>query len=239
MSLKKHIPNAITSMNLLCGVFGVMAAWSGHFDQAFFLMLAGAVFDFCDGLAARALKTASPVGKELDSLSDMVTFGVLPAVMLCRLMQVCTFSHGFWCFVPVLIAVCSAWRLARFNVDDRQHFSFLGLPTPACAMICGSLSYFVAQDMQTFLATWASGFVFIPVLSVVLSVLLVSRVPMFSMKFGPEDTALTKRKRIIFAVNVLLVVAIVLSLGLNWSLVILLSFVVYILMNLAFALFGI
>ena len=82
MSWKHHIPNAITSMNLLCGVLGVIAVLAGHFDWAFYLMLSGAVFDFCDGLVARAMKAVSPTGKELDSLSDVVTFGVLPSVML-------------------------------------------------------------------------------------------------------------------------------------------------------------
>ena len=139
--------------------------------------------------------------------------------------------------MPLLIAVCSAWRLAKFNLDERQSHSFLGLPTPACAMVCGSLCYFIAHDMQTFLATWASGYVFIPVLSVVLSALLVSEVPMFSMKFSREDDSLVVRKRIAFAVNVLLCIAIVWSLGLNWSLAVLLGFLVYILMNLGFALF--
>ncbi len=237
MSWKQHIPNAITSMNLLCGVLGVIAVLAGHFDWAFYLMLAGAVFDFCDGLAARALKTVSPTGKELDSLSDVVTFGVLPSVMLYELMRVCTFSNSIWCYVPLLIAVFSALRLAKFNLDERQHSCFLGLPTPASAMICGSLCYFIAHDMQTFLATWASGFVFIPLLAIVLCVLLVSEVPMFSMKFSAQDDRLTKRKRIIFAVNILLVVAIVASLRLNWSLIILLTFLVYILMNLGLALF--
>ena len=237
MSWKHHIPNAITSMNLLCGVLGVIAALEGRFDWAFYLMLAGAVFDFCDGLAARALKVVSSTGKELDSLSDVVTFGVLPSVMLYELMRVCTFSNSIWCYVPLLIAVFSAMRLAKFNLDERQHSSFLGLPTPASAMICGSLCYFVAHDMQTFLATWASGFVFIPLLAVVLCVLLVSEVPMFSMKFSREDDSLVKRKRILFAVNILLVVAIVVSLHLNWSLIILLVFLVYILMNLGLALF--
>lgn len=237
MSWKHHIPNAITSMNLLCGVLGVIAALEGRFDWAFYLMLAGAVFDFCDGLAARALKVVSSTGKELDSLSDVVTFGVLPSVMLYELMRVCTFSNSIWCYVPLLIAVFSALRLAKFNLDERQHSSFLGLPTPASAMICGSLCYFIAHDMQTFLATWASGFVFIPLLALVLCVLLVSEVPMFSMKFSREDDSLVKRKRILFAVNVLLVVAIVVSLHLNWSLIILLVFLVYILMNLGLALF--
>ncbi len=237
MSWKQHIPNAITSMNLLCGVLGVIAALEGRFDWAFYLMLVGAVFDFCDGLAARALKVVSSTGKELDSLSDVVTFGVLPSVMLYELMRVCTFSNSFWCYVPLLIAVFSALRLAKFNLDERQHSSFLGLPTPASAMICGSLCYFIAHDMQTFLATWASGFVFIPLLAVMLCVLLVSEVPMFSMKFSREDDSLVKRKRILFAVDVLLVVAIVVSLQLNWSLIILLVFLVYILMNLGLALF--
>ena len=237
MSWKHHIPNAITSMNLLCGVLGVIAALEGRFDWAFYLMLAGAVFDFCDGLAARALKVVSPTGKELDSLSDVVTFGVLPSVMLYELMRVCTFSNSIWCYVPLLIAVFSALRLAKFNLDERQHSNFLGLPTPASAMICGSLCYFIAHDMQTFLATWASGFVFIPLLALVLCVLLVSEVPMFSMKFSREDDSLVKRKRILFAVNILLVVAIVASLHLNWSLIILLVFLVYILMNLGLALF--
>ncbi len=237
MSLKQHIPNAVTSMNLLCGVLGVMAALEARFDWAFYLMLAGAVFDFFDGLTARALKAYSPMGKELDSLADMVTFGVLPSVMLYELMRVCTFSNSFWCYVPLVIAVFSGLRLAKFNIDDRQHTSFLGLPTPACAMVCGSLCYFVAHDMQTFLATWASGFVFIPLLSVVLAALLVCELPMFSMKFSREDGPLVKRKRIIFGINALLVVAIVVSLRLNWSLAVLLIFLVYILMNLAFALF--
>lgn len=237
MAFKRHIPNAITSMNLLCGVLGVIAALEARFDWAFYWMLAGAVFDFCDGLAARALKVSSPMGKELDSLSDVVTFGVLPAVMMYKLMRVCTFGESFWCYVPLVIAVFSGLRLAKFNLDERQHVSFLGLPTPVCAMVCGSLCYFIAHDMQTFLATWASGYVFIPVLSVVLSVLLVCEIPMFSMKFSREDEPLLVRKRIIFAVNVLLVVAIVWSLGLNWSLAVLLGFLVYILMNLGFALF--
>ena len=239
MSLRKHIPNAITSMNLLCGVLGVIAASDGRFDEAFILMLAGAVFDFCDGLAARALGVVSPTGRELDSLSDLVTFGVLPAVMLHKMMRISTFSNSFWCYVPMIIVVESALRLAKFNLDERQHHSFLGLPTPACAMICGSLCYFIAHDSQTFLATWASGYVFIPVLSVLLGALLGSEIPMFSMKFGRDDSRLTWRKRFAFAFNVLLVVVIVASLGLNWSLVVLLVFLVYILMNLAFALFRI
>ena len=236
MSVKNSIPNAITLMNLLCGVLGVIAALEGRFDLAFYLMLAGALFDFCDGLAARALKVESSIGRELDSISDIVTFGVLPASMLYEMMRVSTFSDRAVCFIPLVIALFSGLRLAKFNVDERQHNSFLGLPTPACAMICGSLCYFIAHDAHTFLAAWAAGFVFIPVLSVVLAALLVCEIPMFSMKFGKDDGAIVRRKRIAFAINIAIITAIVASLGLNWSLAVLLAFIVYILMNLTFAL---
>ena len=110
-------------------------------------------------------------------------------------------------------------------------------------MLCGSLCYFVAFDQNTFLAAWCSGFVFIPVLSIVLSILMVCALPMFSMKMkrGVKDEAesLKNRKRLAFAVNVAIIIAIVAALGLNWSLAVLLSFVVYILMNVAFAVFKI
>lgn len=235
--IKKYIPDFITSMNLLCGVVGVVFAFKGRFDYAFYAMLAGAVFDFCDGLAARALDAYSDLGKELDSLADVVTFGVLPSVMLVNLMKACTFGESLWCWVPVCIAVFSGIRLAKFNVDERQHDSFLGLPTPACAIICGSLCYFTAFEPDGFLCSLVAGPVFIPVISVVLSALLVCELPMFSMKFSSKDTSILKRKRLAFAVNCLLCVAIVLIVGLNWSLAVLLAFVVYILMNVAFALF--
>lgn len=234
--IKKYIPDFITSLNLLCGVIGVVLAFKGRFDYAFYAMLAGAVFDFCDGFAARALNAYSDLGKELDSLADVVTFGVLPSVMFVNLMESCSFSETIWCWVPVCIAVFSGIRLAKFNVDERQHSSFLGLPTPACAMICGSLCYFVAFEPDGFLCSLVAGQVFIPVLSVVLSALLVCELPMFSMKFSKDDSRILKRKRLAFAVNCILCVAIVLIIGLNWSLAVLLAFAVYILMNAAFAL---
>ena len=129
----------ITSLGLACGVVGVVFALEGRIWLAFPLMLAASVFDFCDGLAARALDAYSDLGKELDSLSDMVSFGVLPAVMLYNLMKTCTFSSSAWCLVPLLLAVFSGLRLAKFNVDPRQHRSFVGLPTPVAALLCGSL----------------------------------------------------------------------------------------------------
>lgn len=237
MSLKKYIPDLITSLGLASGVLGVVFALEGKVWLAFPMMLAAGVFDFCDGLAARALGAYSDLGKELDSLSDMVSFGVLPAVMLYKLMRTCTFSSSVWCLVPLLLAVFSGLRLAKFNVDERQHMSFLGLPTPVAALLCGSLCYFVAFEPASLPATLSGGLVFVPALAVVLCVLLVCQLPMFSMKFGPEDTRALRFKRISFIVEIAVILAAVLLLGLNWSLAVTLSCVLYILKNIVYAIF--
>lgn len=234
MNICKHIPNAITALNLLCGAVAVVLACKGRIDIAFLLMIAAAVCDFLDGFAARLLGAYSEIGKELDSLADDISFGLLPAVMLCIIMRTYNFGDSVWCYTPLIICVFSALRLAKFNLDERQHESFIGLPTPACAMICGSLAYFVASCPDSFLAVWCSGKVFIPVLSLVLSILLVCEIPFFSMKIGKGQKA-ENRKRIYFGVNLVLVCAIVAILGWNWSMAVLFGFAVYVLMNLAFA----
>ena len=151
-------------------------------------------------------------------------------------MKVCTFSVSWVCYIPVVLAVCSGLRLAKFNVDDRQHSSFIGLPTPAAAMVCGSLCYFEASQPGTFITVWAAGKVFVPAISIILSALLVSEIPMFAMKFkAGEVDSFTKGKRISFIVNVALCIVVVAVLRLNWSLAILLSFLMYILMNVVYA----
>jgi len=236
MTLKKYIPDSITSLNLLCGTVGVVFALNGRLDIAFYFMLAGAVFDFFDGFAARLLGAYSDMGKELDSLADVVSFGVLPSVMLHKLMQQCSFSSSVWCWIPLLIAVFSGLRLAKFNVDPRQGSSFIGLPTPACAMICGALCHFVASSPAGFLCSLVSGDWFVPVLSVVLSFLLVCEIPMFSMKFHSDDPKSLKIKRICFAVNCVLCVLIVVLTAQCWSLSMFFAFIVYVAMNIVFAL---
>ena len=148
MNITRHIPNTITSMNLLCGVLGVICVFSGESDTAFLLMLLAAVCDFFDGFSARALKAYSAIGKELDSLADLVSFGLLPSLMLYRMMTVLSPEAGLLCYLPLLIVVASALRLAKFNTDDRQSENFLGLATPACAMICGSMTYYIMKDSE-------------------------------------------------------------------------------------------
>lgn len=233
--MKKHIPNIITSMNLVCGIIGVVFAFKGRPDLAFIFMLCAAAADFLDGFAARLLGAYSDMGKELDSLCDLVSFGVLPAVLLYNTSRVCMFGESWVCWVPLMLALASCLRLAKFNVDERQTSSFLGLPTPACALLVGSLCYFVAVEPGSFLAAWCGGTVFIPVLSLCLSALLLLEIPMFSLKFHKDDPQVLKTKRISFAAVVVAAAMAVVICRLDWSLIVLLSLLIYILKNLVYA----
>lgn len=136
MNLKRIIPDALTCSNLLCGGISVFLATQGAFIWAFVFILVGAVFDFFDGLSARWLKVPSPIGIQLDSLADDITFGLAPSMMLfCWLKPIL----GWWAVLALLMAAFSAIRLAKFNVDERQHSSFIGLATPANALFWGAL----------------------------------------------------------------------------------------------------
>ena len=228
-----HIPNTITSMNLLCGAMGVICAFDGRLEASFCFMIAAAVFDFCDGLAARALNAYSDIGKELDSLSDMVSFGLLPAIMLNRLM-IAGGNESAWCYTPLVIAVFSALRLARFNIDEGQKDNFIGLATPACAMLCGALAHYVSCTPDSFLAPWTGTRLFIPVMSLLLSILMVSRIPMFSLKFKPgqKDSPVYKMRVGFIGFCVAVTIAIFL-LRLRFSMIFIVAVIGYIFMNLS------
>ena len=221
MSIKKHIPNTITLMNLLCGVIGVMAAVVGRTDIAFFLMLAAALFDFCDGLAARLLGAYSVIGKELDSLCDMVSFGVLPSVMLVYASVNSSLSPQWLSYIPVFLALMSALRLAKFNVDERQGTDFIGVATPTAAIMSGALCYSGIE-----LPGW-----FYPAFAVVMGLLLVSEIPMFGMKIA-KGHKLLDTKRIVFLVLAVASIAATIVFGLNWSIAVLAIFGIYIAENL-------
>ena len=236
MSILKHIPNTITSMNLFCGLMGVIFTFQGKLDIAFYMMLAGALCDFCDGLAARALKAYSELGKQLDSLADMVSFGTLPALMMHRLMLQ-TQNESVWCYIPLLIAVFSALRLAKFNIDERQSENFIGLATPACAIICGSFACYITLEPSSIMLGWAATTWFLPAASLILCALLVSEIPMFSMKFKKSSAGTAvHRQRIIFLILTLITAIAVPVMKLNWAMIPLLIFVIYILLNLIFGL---
>lgn len=187
MNIKSYVPNAITCCNLLSGCVATTCAFYGDPLWALLWIMIGAAFDFCDGLSARALGVSSPIGKELDSLADDITFGVAPATivfshlklsvlgMTAHLGQIAQFVPYF----AFLIAAFSALRLAKFNLDTRQTTSFIGLPTPANALFWGSL----IVGYGDYFEESAYGVVAILVMVLLSSYLLVSELPMFALKF--------------------------------------------------------
>ena len=183
--MRRHIPNTITCCNLLSGCVATMFAFEGMYPFAFAFIITGAVFDFFDGLSARALGVSSPIGKELDSLADVVTFGFAPAAMVFSWLGECADAHldmlvAFVVpFVAFLLVAFSALRLAKFNVDERQTSSFIGLPTPANALFWGALVIGVHNKMVALPYGW----LLIIALVVLFSWLLVAEIPMFSLKF--------------------------------------------------------
>ena len=180
--MKKHIPNAITCCNLISGCIAIFYAIMGYFQVALLAIIAGAIFDFFDGMVARLLHVSSPIGKELDSLADVVTFGVAPSVMLCMWQGIMIQANElpfFLMFLPLLMAAFSALRLAKFNLDERQAMGFIGLPTPANALFWASL-----------ITCWGAKLLsFAPILPITIVLmllscyLLVSEIPMFALKF--------------------------------------------------------
>ena len=194
MGVKQHIPNFLTSLNLLCGTLSVFFAFHGMLALAAILLFVGALFDFSDGFAARALKAYSPMGKELDSLADMISFGFAPMVMLHMMLKkvmIGSYEGDFFgqelctqvlLLSPFVTTVFSGLRLAKFNVDTRQSESFIGLTTTATGIFIASLAWVFDRGEGWLLDLLQNQWVllvFVPVFSF----LLVSEVPMFSLKF--------------------------------------------------------
>lgn len=185
MNIKKHIPNTITCCNLVSGCIATSYAFGGSPKMALLWIVIGAVFDFFDGMSARLLHVSSPIGKELDSLADDVTFGVAPATIVFSELMVLeypSFLQPFCEYIPYfafLIAAFSALRLAKFNLDERQTTSFIGMPTPANALFWGSLVVYNPFWLEGY--SWSV--IIVLALVVVTSLLLVSELPMFALKF--------------------------------------------------------
>ena len=181
----KHIPNTLTSCNLVSGCIAIVFALSANYTMALTFIVVGAVFDFFDGMSARLLGVSSPIGKELDSLADVVTFGVAPSSMIYTLLL--TLSKSGWNetlafavpYVAFVMAAFSALRLAKFNLDERQTTSFIGLPTPANALFWGAL---IVGNENVFDEN--SYYIYLLIILVfVSSWLLVAEIPMFALKF--------------------------------------------------------
>ena len=183
--ITRNIPNTITCCNLISGCIATLSAFMGEVHMALLWIIIGAIFDFFDGMSARLLHVSSPVGKELDSLADDITFGMAPAAMVFYEMGIMEYPaflapvQPYMPFVAFLIAAFSALRLAKFNLDERQAMGFIGLPTPANALFWGALLVGAGDFIEN--TTWM-----VPVVIVMILLscwLLVSEIPMFALKF--------------------------------------------------------
>jgi CDP-diacylglycerol--serine O-phosphatidyltransferase len=188
--LKKHLPNFITCLNLLCGCMALVQAFKGNLCNSAYFVFLGMVFDFLDGMLARMLKAYSAIGKELDSMADMVTFGVVPGVIVFKLLEQAgletlstnCIAHTLLKYSPFLITVFSALRLAKFNIDTRQTTSFIGVPTPAVALFFASLPLVLASENSLLSKIILNPYVLLSLIPL-MCFLLVSEIHLFSLKF--------------------------------------------------------
>jgi CDP-diacylglycerol--serine O-phosphatidyltransferase len=196
MNLKKHIPNLITLLNLLCGCIALVFAGEANFEMAFFFVCLGIFFDFFDGFFARLFHVSSPLGLQLDSLADMVTSGVVPGFVLFKMLSNSVNSDPSLMYLPYLgfiITLGSCYRLANFNIDTRQTDSFIGLPTPANALFILSLPLILKNSdsllvLELLINPWV--LLFVAVLS---AYILNAEIPLFALKikkFNLKDNTL-------------------------------------------------
>jgi CDP-diacylglycerol--serine O-phosphatidyltransferase len=182
--MKQHIPNAVTCLNLFSGCLGIVFAFNGNLVFASYAILIAAVLDFLDGMLARLLKAYSELGKQLDSLADMVSFGVLPSVIIYHLFlsSVEITSLSLISYSAFIIAVFSGLRLAKFNIDTRQSENFIGLPTPANALLIASFPFMMEENNSIFMNYIMNPYSLL-VFSLIMSFLLISEIPLISLKF--------------------------------------------------------
>ena len=182
--MKKHIPNFITSLNLFSGCIAAMLAFQGNLEHAAYFVLIAAVFDFMDGLAARALKAYSEIGKQLDSLADMVSFGFVPGVFIYKMLLNNLNANGLpeiLAYAGFIITVFSALRLAKFNIDTRQTENFIGLATPANTLFFIGIPFVLGIPSEAL--SLLNNPIILLILTLGFSYLLVSEIPLFSLKF--------------------------------------------------------
>lgn len=195
MNIKKNIPNAITCGNLLCGCLALIETFNGNLVNAAYLVGIALVLDFFDGFAARMLRVSSAIGKDLDSLADMVTFGAVPGMVMFKMIgislsNIVVINSGWHttiyptqplAYIALIIPVFSCIRLAKFNNDTRQSESFIGLPTPANAMVICSIPLIL--EFQKGAVDFIVNSYILCLLSFILSFLLVAELPLFALKF--------------------------------------------------------
>lgn len=197
--MKRHLPNAVTCLNLLCGCLALTNIFAGRLEIGAWFVAAAAAADFADGLLARALRVSSAIGKDLDSLADMVSFGVVPGAIFFELLTRSVGAGGLPEWAPYFgfaVSIFSALRLAKFNNDTRQTTSFIGLPTPASTLVVASLPLILAYDRFGVAPIILNPWLLLG-LTALLSGLLVAELPLFALKFKNLRWA-DNRRRFLF-----------------------------------------
>ncbi len=199
-AIKRNVPNLITLGNLTCGLLSIVLAFEGELEVAAAFIFFGAILDFFDGFASRLLKVSSEIGKQLDSMADMVTFGVAPGIIIYKLISESNNHYEFLVYAAFILPIFSAIRLAKFNIDSRQTSSFIGLPVPAAAIFIASLPILGINYETKFSIDLLIG------TTIILSLLLVSELPLFSLKIskGEELKSQLNIIRIIFLISSLI-----------------------------------
>lgn len=190
MNIKAQIPNLLTLLNLLFGVIGIVWVLNGDILSGAYFVLISAGFDFLDGFVARLLKVQSEMGKELDSLADVVSFGVLPGLILFMMTKNQTEPDSFLPYLTLIVPMLSAYRLAKFNLDTQQSDRFIGLPTPANALFISTLPYLALQ--WPLMEHWLSSPVVLIILAWIFAILLIAEIPLIALKF--KSLAFSKNK---------------------------------------------
>lgn len=209
INVVRHIPNTVTCLNLFSGCIACVMAFEGNYKLAAAFIILGAIFDFFDGMLARLLHAYSPIGKDLDSLADDISFGIAPALIVFSLFKEVHYPEfliGVKDYIPYgafLIAIFSALRLAKFNIDTRQTSSFIGLPTPANALFWASLTV----GCYSFLTSTQFNALYLMILVMLFSGLLVAEIPMFSLKFKNLSWKENKIRFIFLFVCILLLIS--------------------------------
>jgi CDP-diacylglycerol--serine O-phosphatidyltransferase len=212
----KYIPNLLTLFNLFSGLLALLFVFTQNWPMVAFFVILGIFFDFFDGLAARSFKVSSELGLQLDSLADMVTSGVVPAFVMSflladslqvSLIQDFTFDGKYiWALFGLIIALASAYRLAKFNIDTRQTTSFIGLPTPANALFMVSLPLIAYQSESTDLKNIILNPYMLSIITIISAYLLNAELPLFSLKFKDFSWRNNWQKYVLIIISLLLVI---------------------------------
>ena len=200
--MSKHIPNLLTISNLICGCTALYLSFQGELVFTAYLIGIATIFDFMDGAAARLLNISNPIGKQLDSLSDMVSFGLVPGSVVFHLLEESTLSQ--FSFIALLIPIFSALRLAKFNVDENQNENFIGLPTPANCLVFVSIPLITTFNSESTIAYLFEIPEILLIITILMSLALVSKINIFSLKFKNLKFQDNKFKFLLITISIIL-----------------------------------